>query len=942
MKKVVSYFSLTSMVTNNFCDGYCDKFKFKIEEQEEKDKKVIFDQIYNLLESKGICKYLDFNYEDNNDSFFVIINKDGIEFFDIFSDVCRRYRNISKFKDYFSISYDEWIYNYQDYEKAKKYITGFKTKEIVYDDTNVNTYNLQKRLEQLKKEVFLDQDYGFYILKDSYYNLIKKEFPEFTIKYDGEFTISVNTEYCEHKKDYKDLYTFKVYVDESKIKNKDYYLINNLTEEKIKNVEIKYNYYKLQSLFELKHFADVELNKELELHHSRSIKLCDNKGKILDKTDELPKGTYYIKLDLFKSRSVKAFLDKEKLNFKEFDKKLDEIVKNKADYKNKIQSLYEELENYNSKFFEKHQNLDTLKERDEDYSNLHSKILDFKGKITGTLTIFQFLDEINSDLKKINIKGDLIDENLFKYNDEKNRINKIASLCIKNKKVYEVSSNVNFKKDEIKEIIEVYNNFAKGKDGLKRYCNRYVFDYISRDLCEDFDNKVDELSKKYEEYLKSLQVNTEYELDTSKMKCHGFSKEDYINAFKQRCNKYKNFEKGKNIFDEIFDFMSYIEINNGPKYYFFNYFIDDKQIFDYFDPVNTVKQDIKIKIIPTKYYGFKMDINQALLYLQREKFEKEKSEKIEKAKSKDDLINSFKSIDDILESGVFKEWSELYDNIRSNKSKYKIDTSYISDELSTSKFPSLRKKFTEKYNGFLEAELDEEIKEGLSKLKEVYKSVLDEYKVKIDTVKDIDELNNLKDINEHDLKNKIGNKPFLIEDKTLKKQLEVIINKLIITNQKIYENTKMTYVNEILEIYKNKMNEFKNAVLQEIANYYNLAVQEMKNNINNSADIDSLKKLGYEDKNVISTELTNKVNSKDSNLENKKKKYDISIDINTYVDDIFNEYKKKESSLKTGKKDEDNKDERHGSDQSSVETTKKDDKGKGNKSRCSNYKNKEQ
>lgn len=942
MKKVVSYFSLTSMVTNNFCNQYCDKFKFKIEEQNEKDKKQIFDQICNLLKSKGISKYLDLGYSDKNDSFFVTITKDGIEFFDILEDVASRYNNISQLRKCFEINFSSMVFNKYDYEQSEKYISKIKTKKIVYNNTNVESYSLEKRLAELKKTVFLDKDYGFYILKDGYSNFIKKEFPEFKIEYNSNFTISVNKEYLENKAEYKDLYTFKVYVDESKLKNDDYYLIRDLTEDKIKNVEIKYKHYKLQSLSELKHFANVELNNELNLDHCRCIELCNKEGNILDKTDELPKEEYYLKLDLFKSKKVKDFLNKEKVNFEEFNRNLNKIVENKDNYKDRIQKLYEEWKNYYSKFFEEHKKLDTLKERDEDYSNLRSEISDFGHRIIGALTVLQFLDNINSDLKNININGELIDEKLFKYKEEANRIVQIAQLCLENRLNYEADSNVSFQKDSINDIKKVYEKHVNEND-LGRYCGNYVFNYISRDLRKDLDKKVAELSKKYDEYLKSLQVNTKYELDTSKMECKGFSKDDYINAFKQRCNNigFKDYKKGKNIFDKIFDFMNYIAINNDPKYYFFNYFIDDEQIFDYFDLKNIVKKDIKIKIIPTEYNGSKINKNKALLYLQREKFEKEKSEEIENAKSKDDLIKSFKSIKDILNSGSFEEWNDLYKNIKFNKDKYNIDTS-LENEFDTCKFPSLRKKFEKKYNGFLEAELDKEIKEGLNKLKEVYQSVLDEYKVKINTVKDIDELNNLEDINEHDLKDKIGNKPFYIEDETLKKQLIDIIGKIVRKNKEIYENTQMTYVNEILEIYKNKENEFKNAVLQEISNYYNLAVQEMKNNIKNSTNIDSLKKLRYEDKSVISTELTNKVNSKDSNLENKMKKYSISIDINTYVDDIYNEYKKKESSLKSGNKNEDSKEKVHDSVQSSEETTKKDDKVKDNKTKCCNYKKKEQ
>ena len=130
----------------------------------------------------------------------------------------------------------------------------------------------------------------------------------------------------------------------------------------------------------------------------------------------------------------------------------------------------------------------------------------------------------------------------------------------------------------------------------------------------------------------------------------------------------------------------------------------------------------------------------------------------------------------------------------------------------------------------------------------------------------------------------------------------------------------MKYVNDILEIYKNKENEFKKAVLQEISSIYNSAAQEMVNKINNSTDIDSLKKLRYEDKSVISTELTNKINSKDNNLENKKEKYAIPININTYVDDIYNEYKKKESLLKSGHKNEDNREDSKEKGQDSVGT----------------------
>ena len=922
MKRIFSYISLTSMVTNNFCSENCDNFKFNLKEQEEKDKKEIFDKTVELFKNANFSKFYYLPGCGNNDDFFLSIDKDKVKYFDFFSDINSRYRNLSNFVDYFGTDYSaNMIHNVYDYKESEKYITEIKTKKIKYDDKDVARYILKSRLEDLKKEVFSNKDYGFYILKDGYFKYIEKNFPEFTIKYDGDFNISVNKEYCENNTKCRDLYTFKVYLDKDKLKNPDYLLIDGLTKEKIENVEIKYNYYKLQSLHELTHFADVELNNELKLNHRRCIKLCKKNGSILKEKKELKKGTYYIKLDLFYSKKVKEFLKNEEKNFEKLTEKLDNIVRNKSDYKNKIKNLYEEWKNYKHNFFEKYDNIDTLKENDEDYSNLEYKILDFRHRIIGTLTILQFLDEINSDLGNIKINRELMDENLFKYKDEANRIKRIAPLCKDNKLFYEASSNPNFKDGAIKKINEVYKSYADEKGGLEHYCNNFVFSYVSKELLKDYDNKVDELSKKYEEYLKSLVVNTEYELDASKMECDGFSKDDYINAFKQRCNDYKNYTKGKNIFDKIFDFMKYIAINDDPKYYFYNYFIDDKQIFDYFDPENIVKKDIKIKIIPTKYHGYKINKNQALVYLQREKFEKEKSEIIENAKSKDDLIGSFKSKEDIIDSWVFKEWSELYEKFRYNKNnKYNIDTSYISYELSTSKFPSLGKKFAEKYNGFLEAELDKEIKEGLNELKKVYQSVVDKYEAKINAVKDIDELNNLKGIDEHDLKNEIDNSLYNIEDKKLSEHLQDIIGKIYIKNKEIYENTKMKYVNDILEIYKNKENEFKKAVLQEISSIYNSAAQEMVNKINNSTDIDSLKKLRYEDKSVISTELTNKINSKDNNLENKKEKYAIPININTYVDDIYNEYKKKESLLKSGHKNEDNREDSKEKGQDSVGT----------------------
>ena len=932
MKKVVSYFSLTSMVTNNFCNQYCDEFKFKFETQEEKDKKEIFDKIYkHLLESKGISKFLDLDHYDGNDSFFVMITEDGIEFFDIFENVATRYRNLSQLENRFGIDYSSYVCNKYDYEKSKKYITKIKTKDIKYNKTNVDKYDLQDKLEQLKKKVFLGKDYGFYILKDGYSDFIKKEFPEFKIEYDGEFTISVNTEYCEHKKEYQNLYTFKVYVSKRKLKNDDYYLINDLTKDKIKKVEIKYNYYKLQSLDELEHFADVELNKELGLHHSRSIKLCNDKGKILKKTNELPKGTYYIKLDLFKSKSVKKFLEEEKVKFEEINKKLDEIVKNKTDYKNKIQRLYEEWEKYNSKFFNEHQNLDTLKEKDEDYSNLHSEILDFRDKIIGTFTILQFLDEINSDLEKIKINGELIDQNLFKYKDEINRINQIALLCKGNKLVYEIT-NINFKKDEIKEIKSVYKSYADDNE-LDRYCKVFVFNNVSRELYNDLDNKVAELSKKYKQYLESIKVKMEYELDTSEMKCD-FDKGEYEKAFKDRCERiYNKIGKGENILDELNDLMNWVEVEGRGKRYFFKYFIDGEQIFDRDNERNIVKSPKKIKIVPTRSnYGY-ISIYNTLVDLQREKFKKETFEKINNAKSVDELKIAFPNLEHIIENKTFTEWTVRYEKFENSYSLKDIDY-----DLKSSKFKDLASAITKKFTDLKKANLSKEGQVALKLLEKAYQSVVDKYKGIIGSVNNIDELNKLnnKNVNNIALKQEVEK---AIKDNDAK-------DKILVSDKELYDNTILKYVNNILKISEDKMNELKNVIANGIVDIYNLAVQEMKNNIKNSTDIDSLKKLGYEDKKVISTELIKKINSKDSNLENKKKKYAISININTYVDDIFNEYKKKESSLKSGHKNEDkkedNKEERQGSVQSSGETTKEADKEKGNKSRCSNYKKKEQ
>ena len=887
MKKVVNYFSLESMVANNYYIKSCDDFKFQIKNEEEK---LIFDKTVELFKKANLSKYYNLPTCGYNDEFFLTIDidKDKVEYFDIFDDINLRYRNLDHLQDYFEISYpDTYVYNRYDYEQSTKCISNIITKDIEYDNTNVEKYTLQNRLAKLKEELFSNAEYGFYIFKDHYSKYIEKNFPEFKIEYNENFIVSVNSKYCENQKNYKELYKFKVYLDSEKINNEDYYLINKLNKEDLGKITIVNRNYKLQSTKELTHFADVELNNMLNLHHSRCVKICDEKGKVVEETEGLKEGIYYLKLDLFKSKTIDAFLKEENTKFEKLTKELDDIIKDKSDYNNKIINFYKKYQNVHSNFIEDYIKNDSLKETNKDYFKLISKFSDFKDKIIGTLSILQFLDDIDSDLKKINITGEQIDKNLFKYNDKSKRIQQIAKKYCEN--MMKIEHNENEKKD----IAQVYHRY-KNDNTLNKYCEIFVFNNISKNLNNEFKKKIKELSNKENEYSESLNVNIEYEFDTSKMQYKDFTENDYKTAFEERRKIYGNpmkFKKGENIFDRIFDIMKYINVKDSSKHCFFNYFINDEQIFDYDNTRNIITENTKIKIVPTIISDYNISNYDALTYLQREKFEKEISEKIENAKSEDELINSFISIDKILNYNIFNEWEGVYKEFCKNS---KINSYNVDEDLKKNKFKSLGEKVREKYEKFQIAKLDEESKQNLEKLKGLYQSVVDEYEAKINAVKDIDKLKYIKGINNNDLETELKTREYKIESNSTIEHISISniiknINK-VKNNDELIKTTTTTYVNKILEIYKNKENEFKNAVLQEITGYYNLSVQEMKNKINNSADINSLKNLNYNDKNAITTELENLVKTKDSNLENKKLKYEISININSYVDEIFKEY----------------------------------------------------
>ena len=638
-----------------------------------------------------------------------------------------------------------------------------------------------------------------------------------------------------------------------------------------------------------------------------------------------------MKANLFKSKEGEKIVEECNGKLKDFKVNLDNIIKNRSNFETDLKKLFDDVNKFNSDFFNKNidikEKLGTFDSRNE----LLNYIDSFEKEIYYTYLMLLLLNKMNDGLDKIKIDGNILDDKLFDLNDEKNRKKELARIF----------------NSSYKNFISLISDYKGSNKEKVNYIYRCVCSGIPSKLENEFNSTVEKFAKIKEEYDESLYVNFEVELDTSKMEKYPYVTEKEYKA--EFVKKKLRVKKGSNLLtDNVgLPYLSSVVVSpsddsrtyNITLNYFFNYFIDGEQVFDLNDERNIVTSSKKIKFVPTKENSAKINISNILIYLQRQKFIKEMSEKIDKANTVEELRGAFSNFYDIMNKGSFDEWTETYEDFKKSSNFIKPSIyDKIYEYLESTVFKDLYSAINKKYTDLKKAKLGDECKKAFELLEKAYQSVVEKYKGIIGLVKDIDgldELNNKK-VNKDALKKELED---AIEDKDA-------INKVLVKDEELYKNTILKYVNDILKISDDKMNELKNEITNGIVNIYNSAVQEMMNNINNSADIDSLKKLGYEDKNVISTELTNKVNSKDSNIENKKKKYAISINIDTYVDDIYNEYKKKESSLKSGHKNEDNnedtKEKGHGSVQSSEETTKKDNKVKGNKTRCSNYKNKEQ
>lgn len=232
-----------------------------------------------------------------------------------------------KYNKYFEYTTDKFSINhsYEELSKLKITVKNIKTAKIEYSvdakyQTN-ETYT--KAIDDIKKNLFKDKDFGFIILRDHYNIFVNSKYPFLSVDYDdknNKFTVRCNSKEFEKYATEQLYYTVILKIPEDVIKNKtkEKYILQYKKEdlEKIKieirsTKELKYN--------EINSIILDNLKKRNIPSYSKNIYLLDKTSKNVSGADIAKKGndyTFYSD-DLFineayknKSDELKAELNK--------------------------------------------------------------------------------------------------------------------------------------------------------------------------------------------------------------------------------------------------------------------------------------------------------------------------------------------------------------------------------------------------------------------------------------------------------------------------------------------------------------------------------------------------------------------------------------------------------------------------------------------------------